>query len=134
MGSIPTMIYSGVLQKQQYDAQAEQLNADAAAAAANGRLEAERIRKQAVVVKSSAQAAAATNGLNVNEGVSTVINDQITQDSEYDAWLSILGGKDRGARLQADAKASKQAGRSALTIATLNAMNDGAKSLAGGWK
>lgn len=134
MGVLETTIYGGVLQKQQYDAQSAQLSADAAAAQANGRLEAEKIRKQAAAVKSSAQAAAAENGLNVNEGVSTVINDQITRDSEEDAWLSILGAKDRGARMQADAKAIKQQGRNALTASVLSAANEGTKTLAsGGW-
>lgn len=114
-------LYSGYTQHQMGKAQEAQSNADAAAAEANGRLEAEKIRKQAAAVKSSAQAAAAENGLNVNDGVSTVINDQITRDSEEDAWLSILGAKDRGTRLRADGKAAAQAGRNAAVGSVLQA-------------
>jgi hypothetical protein len=121
-------LFSGYTQMQAGDAQAKQAAADASAAEANGRLEAERIRKQASATKSSARAAAAENGLNVDTGVSTVINDQITQDSEYDAWLSILGAKNTSARLQADGQAAKTAGRNAMVGSTLQA---GSSALSG---
>ena len=126
--SAGSALYSGYTQYQTGKAQEAQSKADAAAAEANGRLEAEKIRKQAAAVKSSAQAAAAENGLNVNEGVSTVINDQITRDSEEDAWLSILGAKDRGARIAADGKAAAQAGRNAMVGSVMQA---GASALSG---
>lgn len=114
-------LYSGYSQKQAYDAQKKQANADAFAEQANGRLEAERIRKQAKQAKSSAVAAMAANGLNVEDGVSEVINDQISQDSEYDAFTAILSGKARSDKLRTDGYNYKIAGRNAMTTGVLNA-------------
>lgn len=114
-------VYGGYTAYQSGKAQEAQSAADAAATAANGRLEAERIRKQAKAQKSAAMAALAQNGVDVGEGSALVINDQITQDSEQDAWMSILGGQRNAARINADGKAAALRGRNALTGSLISA-------------
>jgi hypothetical protein len=116
----------------QGNAQQAQSKNDAAAAAANGRLEADQIRKQAKAAKGSAMAALAANGLDVNQGVSTVINDQITQDSESDAWMAILGGQSQSRRLTADGKNAALAGRNAATSTIINGASTAMSMGAGG--
>ena len=69
--------------------QSEQAQADADAAKANGRLEAERIRKQKEKVQSAARAAAAENGLSVNEGTAVTINDKMHNMTLL--WLKFQG-------------------------------------------
>ena len=102
-------------------AQKKQAYADAAAAEAMGRLEAERIRKQTKQVQSSARAQAAENGLDVDVGAPAVINDQIAFDGEHDAWMAILTGKNEANALRVSGRNAASAGRTALGMGLLNA-------------
>ncbi|RKG35184.1 hypothetical protein D7V21_05230 [Acinetobacter guerrae] len=108
--------------------QSEQAQADADAAAAQGRLEAERIRKQKEKVQSAARAAAAENGLSVNEGTAVTINDQIERDGQYDAAMSEISGFNSSQRLQAESSIYKNNANTALATGALNAVAKG------GWK
>ncbi|WP_336163583.1 hypothetical protein [Acinetobacter ursingii] len=110
--------------------QSEQAQADADAAAAQGRLEAERIRKQKEKVQSAARAAAAENGLSVNEGTAVTINDQIERDGQYDAAMSEISGFNSSQRLQAESSIYKNNANTALAVGASNAVAAGAK----GWK
>lgn len=98
-------------------AAAKQAEADANAQAAQGRVEAERIRKEKERAQSAARAAAAANGLDVNEGVSLVINDDIEKRGTYDEEMAKIAGYNASQQLRgaasvhrANANASAAAG------------------------
>lgn len=114
--------------------QSEQAQADADAAKANGRLEAERIRKQKDRIQSAARAQAAENGLDVNEGTTVMINDKIEQDAQYDAAMSEISGFNASQRLKAESSIYKNNANTALATGTLNAVSVGAAGPKGGWK
>lgn len=111
----------------------EQAEADADAVKAQGRVEAERIRKQKEKVQSAARAAAAENGLDVNEGTSVVINDQIEKDGLYDESMARLTGYNSSQRLKAEASTYSSNANTALATGALNAASSGA-SIKNGWK
>lgn len=113
--------------------QAGQAEADANAAKAYGRVEAERIRKQKEKVQSAARAAAAENGLDVNEGTAVVINDQIEKDGLYDESMARITGYNSSQRLKAEASTYSSNANTALATGALNAAASGA-SIKNGWK
>lgn len=115
------------------ETKSDQAQADADAAAAQGRLEAERIRKQKEKVQSAARAAAAENGIAVNEGTAVTINDQIERDGQYDAAMAEITGFNSSQRLQAESSIYKNNANTALATGALNAVSAGA-SAKGGWK
>lgn len=108
----------------------EQAQADADAQAAQGRLEAQRILKQKEKQQSAARAAAAENGLDVNEGTSVKINDEIEVAGQYDAEIARQTGYNASQRLQA---AASQYGANATTSALAGVANTTAAA-AKGWK
>lgn len=112
---------------------AEQAEADADASKAQGRVEAERIRKQKEKVQSAARAAAAENGLDVNEGTSVVINDQIEKDGLYDESMARITGYNSSQRLKAEASTYKSNANTALATGALNAVSAGGGA-SNGWK
>ena len=126
----------------------EQAEADAKAQAAQGRLEAERIRKEKSKAQSAARAALAENGLDVNEGTSIVINDEIEKAGNYDANMAEITGYNSSQRLKAEASVYKNNANTAAATGTLNTISAGASgytalskkantnqsSTGGGWK
>lgn len=108
----------------------EQAQADADAQAARGRLEADRIRKQKEKVQSAARAAAAENGLSVNEGTPVTINDQIEQNGQYDAAMSEISGFNSSQRLMAQASQYNANANTSALSGIANTVAAGAK----GWK
>ena len=108
----------------------EQAEADAKAQSARGRLEAERIRKDKEKTQSAAHAALAGNGLDVNEGTSIVINDEIEKAGNYDANMAEITGYNSSQRLKAEASQYKSNANTALAAGAANAVAAGAK----GWK
>lgn len=110
--------------------QAEQAEADAEAQVKQGRVEAERIRKQKEKAQSAARAAAAENGLDVNEGTSVVINDQIERDGTYDEEMARLTGFNSSQKLKAAASVYRSDANTALATGAANAVSKGAE----GWK
>lgn len=116
---------------------AEQAEADAEAQVKQGRVEAERIRKQKEKVQSAARAAAAENGLDVNEGTSVVINDQIERDGLYDEEMARLTGFNSSQKLKAAASVYRSDANTAAATGVLNTVSAGASGRAkaqGGWK
>ena len=109
---------------------AEQAEADGRAQLARGRLEAERIRKDKDKAQSTARAALAGNGLDVNEGTSVVINDEIEKAGNYDANIAEITGYNSSQRLKAEASQYKSNANTALAAGAANAVAAGAK----GWK
>lgn len=113
--------------------QGEQAEADADAQLAQGRLEAERIRKDKVRAQSTARAAAAENGLNVNEGNSIVINDEIEKAGNYDANIAEITGYNSSQRLKAEASQHKANANTAIYTGVANTASAGF-SAKKGWK
>ena len=98
----------------------EQAEADAKAQSARGRLEAERIRKDKEKTQSAARAALAGNGLDVNEGTSVVINDEIEKAGNYEANIAEITGYNSSQRLKAEASQYKSNANAAAATGVLN--------------
>lgn len=114
----------------------KQAEADAEAVKGQGRVEAERIRKQKEKFQSAARAAAADNGLDVNEGIAVTINDQIEQDGNYDAAMAKVNGFNTSQRLLAESSVFKQnanANAAAGVIGAASAITS-YKAKKNGWK
>ena len=115
---------------------AEQAEADGRAQLARGRLEAERIRKDKDKAQSTARAALAGNGLDVNEGTSIVINDEIENAGNYDANMAEITGYNSSQRLKGEASTFSKNANTALVTGAANAASSGASAYGsrGGWK
>lgn len=119
----------------------EQAEADAKAQSARGRLEAERIRKEKQKTQSAARAALAENGLDVNEGTSIVINDEIERAGNYDANMAEITGYNTSQQLKAAASQHRNNANTAAATGALNTVSalgsfQGKKEggSKGGWK
>lgn len=106
--------------------QAKQAKADAEAAQGAGRVEAARIRDNVAKQQSSARAAAAENGLSVNDGTAVTINDKIEQGGQYDAAMAEISGFNSSQRLQAEAKTYRNQANMAAATTPLNMISAGA--------
>lgn len=115
--------YSSYNQNKGLEKQAE---ADGRAQLARGRLEAERIRKEKEKTQSAARAALAGNGLDVNEGTSVVINDEIEKAGNYDANMAEITGYNSSQRLKAEASVYKNNANAAAATGALNTASAGA--------
>lgn len=120
---------------------AEQAEADGKAQLARGRLEAERIRKEKEKAQSTARAALAGNGLDVNEGTSVVINDEIERAGNYDANMAEITGFNTSQQLKAAASQNRSNANAAAATGALNTVSaigsfQGKKEggSKGGWK
>ncbi|EPK9977838.1 hypothetical protein [Acinetobacter pittii] len=122
--------YSAYSQSKTAEKQAE---ADASAQASRGRLEAERILKQKTKQQSMARAAAAANGLDVNEGTALKINDEIEKAGQYDAEIARQTGYNASQRLMAQADQYSKNANTALASGALNMVSAGV-SAKKGWK
>lgn len=115
--------------------QADQAEADAEAVKGQGRVEAERIRREKKKAQSAARAAAAENGLSVNEGTAITINDSIEKAGNYDAAMSEISGFNSSQRLKAEASVHRKNANTALATGVLDSVSAGAKAYGGGgWK
>ena len=130
VAAIGSAAITGYSSYQNNKAMGRQAEADSKAVAAQGRLEAERIRKDKEKAQSSARAALAESGLDVNEGTSVVINDQIERDGNYDAAMAEITGKNTSNRLRAEASGHRSNANTALAVGAFNTVAAGAK----GWK
>lgn len=110
--------------------QAAQAEADAEAVKGQGRVEAERIRREKKKAQSAARAAAAENGLSVNEGTAITINDSIEQSANYDAAMSEISGFNSSQRLNAEASVHRKNANTALATGALDTVAQAGK----GWK
>ena len=130
VAAIGSAAITGYSSYQNNKAMGRQAEADSKAVAAQGRLEAERIRKDKEKAQSSARAALAESGLDVNEGTSVVINDQIERDGNYDAAMAEITGQNTSNRLKAEASGYRSNANTALAVGAFNSVAAGAK----GWK
>ena len=101
----------------------EQAEADAKATAAQGRVEAARVRKEKEKAQSTARAALAGNGLDVNEGTSVVINDEIERAGNFDANMTEITGYNSSQRLRAEASVHKNNANTAAATGVLNTVS-----------
>lgn len=69
------------------------------------------IRKQQRLAIGTSQATSAASGVVVGEGSAAEADRQIYQDSEQDAFMSILSGEREGRALDADAALTRQSGK-----------------------
>ena len=134
--AVITTAYAGYTDHQNNKYLEDQAQADANAVSAQGRVEAERIRKEKDRAQSKARAALAENGLSVNEGTSIVINDQIEQDGAYDANMAEIAGYNGSQRLKGEASVYGKNANTALVGGALNTASAGASAygVRGGWK
>lgn len=120
VAAIGSAALTGYSSYQNNKAMGRQAEADAKAVAAQGRVEAARIRKDKEKAQSSARAALAESGLDVNEGTSVVINDQIERDGNYDAAMAEITGKNTSNRLRAEASGHRSNANTAALTGVLN--------------
>ncbi|EDT6886284.1 hypothetical protein AHX85_002187 [Salmonella enterica subsp. enterica] len=114
-------VYSGQQQKKMSNYQAAQAEADAKAAQAAARVEADRIRKAGRAQAAAARASLAGSGVETGEGTALRITSGITRDAEQDAYQTILNGISQGARLNSQAQADRISGKNASTSGYISA-------------
>lgn len=114
-------VFDGLTSYQEGKAQQAQSYADAAAQQAMAKLQAQKIRDQAAEVRGHAKVVAAENGLKVDHGVAAVVDSSILQNSEQDAYMTVLNGGRVADRMRADGKNAAKRGRNALAGSVLGA-------------
>lgn len=119
------------------DAQADQAQADAETEKSAAVVQAERIRKLARIQAGEANAALAGSGVEVGAGTALNINEEIYQNAEEDAVLTIMTGKNKGQRLDGDASNYRLAGsqaKSAANSQSVGTVLSTASTIGSGWK
>lgn len=114
-------VYNGQQQKKMSNYQAAQAEADAKAAQAAARVEADRIRKAGRAQAAAARASLAGSGVETGEGTALRITSDITRDAEQDAYQTILNGINQGARLNSQAQTDRISGKNASTSGYISA-------------
>jgi hypothetical protein len=115
-------IRQGGQQKAFYDAQALQTEADAEAAAGQGQVNADIIRKAARLQKGSARAGAARAGVVVDAGSADQAVDTIGRESELDALTQLITGRLTRERMIAQGSQQRIAGQVAMKNANYEAV------------
>ena len=139
-GTAATMYATDTQAKQQESNlkyQAAQTAADAKAAQGEAEVEAMRIRKAAQAQKAQMTAAAAASGVDVNSPTTVRLDQEATHNSEEDALLTILGGKDRSSRMNNQAYLDRQGAslaRSEGRQQQVGTLLSATASTMGGWK
>lgn len=108
-------LQEGKQQKQFYDYQASQNEADAQAVGELAQVNADKIRKAGRFAQSEARTAFAGSGVAVDQGTAETVQRSINQYSEQDALNEILSGGRTARRLQSEAAMNRQAGKNALS-------------------
>lgn len=114
-------IYSGVQQKNAADANAELARREGNQQADAAVAQAEKIRKAGRAAAGQANAAMAASGVAIGEGTPIRINEQIYQNSESDAYSTLLTGARRQQSANDQAGMLQYEGNSARTAGYLNA-------------
>ncbi len=129
-------IGQGNQQAELANAQATQLDNQAAAERDSAVAAAERIRRAGGRQQAETEAAYAASGVSVGTGTPVRVNDQIGLDAETDAYMAILDGERRGRTLDYEARATRQAARNAQSAGGGGALTSilGAAGNFGMWK
>ncbi len=130
-------VAGGIQQQKMANYQADQANADAEAARASARVQADRIRKAGREQAAQANAALAASGVETGEGTALRITSDIAERAESDAYTAIMNGLNTGARYNAQAQADRISGKNAATAGYISAgsslLSGGSKAYSG-WK
>ncbi|MDQ7965509.1 hypothetical protein RDI61_15855 [Pseudomonas plecoglossicida] len=118
------------------DAQSEQAQIDADNAASAAKVQADRIRKLARNQAGEANAALAASGVEVGAGTALNINQEIYQNAEEDAVMTILNGENQRQRGYVDAQNMSIYGKQQKSAANSQAIGSvlSAGAQAGMWK
>lgn len=106
---------AGTAQQQAANFNADQDEIEAAQTRDAYREQAEKIRRIGRAQASEAKAAYAASGVSVGSGTPVLINEQIKDDTESDAYNTILTGNRRADALEAQAALSRRSGSSMAT-------------------
>lgn len=107
---------AGRAQQQAANFSAEQDEIEAAQTRQAYREQAEKIRRIGRAQASEAKAAYAASGVSIGSGTPVLINDQIQNDTESDAYNTILTGNRRADSLEAQAAMSRRSGASMAKV------------------
>jgi len=130
-------IHQGEVQSNYGKYQRDQAQADADAARGAAQVEADRIRKAGKQQRAEAIAALAASGVDVNSATAVKIDQEITHNAEQDAYLTIVGGNDNAARLNAQGQGAYLQGQQGKMAGYVNAgssLLQGASNVSRGWK
>lgn len=129
-------IGQGNQQAELANAQAQQLENQAASERDTAVATAERIRRAGRSQQAQAESAYAASGVSVGTGTPVRVNEQIGLDSETDAYMAILDGDRRGRTLDYEARAARQAAKNAKSSGGGGALSSilGAAGNFGMWK
>lgn len=128
--SAGSALFQGQAQKRAADAQAEQLRRQAEAQRDQGAAAAEVTQRDAARTRSAARAALAGSGVDIGDGSAIVIDRDIAQRGNFDAYNALLSGERAGRNSEFQADMSRAAGRNAQTASFLQA----GASVAQGWR
>lgn len=106
---------AGRAQQQTANFNADQDEIEAAQTRQAYREQAEKIRRIGRAQASEARAAYAASGVSIGSGTPVLINEQIQNDTESDAYNTILTGNRRADALEAQAAISRRTGSSMAT-------------------
>jgi hypothetical protein len=125
-----TALFQGQAAKNAADAQADQLNRQAAAQRDQAQAAAEQTQRETGRTRSAARAALAGSGVNVGDGTAIVIDRDIQQRGNLDAYNAILSGERAGRNSEFQSSMATSAGKNAQTASFLQA----GASVAQGWR
>jgi hypothetical protein len=117
--------------------EAAQAAADAKATEGAAQVEAERLRKAGRRQQAAAIAQAAANGVDINSPTAVKIDQQIGQNAEQDAYMTILNGQNDAARVRQGGQAallSSKAEAQGYMLQGASTLISAAGSVASNWK
>ena len=114
--------YSAYNARQSAKAQSKQSEQNAKLAESQGKVESERIRELGKKQASAAQAQMAANGLDLNADNTVVdtIEDEISTNSNKDAWTTFFNTKNQSSQYQTDASNQRLQAKNATVSGVLN--------------
>jgi hypothetical protein len=123
-------LFQGQAQRQASNAQAEQLRRQADAQRDASLAASEQAQRETSRTRGAARAALAGSGVAVGDGTAIVLDRDITQRGNLDAYNAILSGDRAGRNSEAQSAMAVSAGRNAQTASFLQA----GASVAQGWR
>lgn len=130
---VVSSIAGGAAKKKAAKAEAAEMEYQAAAGREAAKEEAKLIRKAGSSARSTAKTQLAASGVDVNAGTAAQIQDQITADSEGDAFISILNGGRRADQLNRSAQYTRMGGEQAMQASVIQGAGQAAGAYSG-WK
>ena len=106
---------AGIAQQEAANFNAEQAEIEAVQTRDAYRDQAEKIRRIGRAQASEAKAAYAASGVSIGAGTPVLINERIQDDTESDAYNTILTGNRRADAIEAQADMTRRSGASAAT-------------------